>query len=223
MQKPHKVKRAQTMTVRILKGDCREVLKDLEDESVHCVVTSPPYFGLRDYGVAGQLGLEPTPDAFVSEMVAVFADVRRVLRKDGTLWLNLGDSYNSGPSGGLGGSTLGGGQKNQENSNRAWRNGAGRADGKVDVTPAAWHGVSAEPLLGPIRIGPWRPDWLITGGESGPKFRFTDPAWVKSLRDQCAATGIAFHHKQWGGIRPKENGCEIDGREHKDFPAALAA
>jgi DNA modification methylase len=89
------------MTVRILKGDCREVLRTLEDESVHCVVTSPPYFGLRDYGVAGQIGLEPTPDAFVAEMVEVFAEVRRVLRKDGTLWLNLGDSYaNDGKWGG---------------------------------------------------------------------------------------------------------------------------
>jgi len=134
------------MTVTILNGDCRDVLKTLPDESVHCVVTSPPYFGLRDYGTAkweggdtgcdhqgtvrasdkstlagytsedvkirsygmpfrdqcgkcgarridSQIGLEPTPDAFVAEMVAVFREVRRVLRSDGTLWLNLGDSY----------------------------------------------------------------------------------------------------------------------------------
>jgi len=82
------------MTVTIRVGDCREVLRTLPDESVHCVVTSPPYFGLRDYGVAGQIGLEPTPDEFVAEMVAVFREVWRVLRDDGTLWLNLGDSYN---------------------------------------------------------------------------------------------------------------------------------
>lgn len=139
------------MIVRILTGDCRDVLKTLPDESVHCVVTSPPYFGLRDYGTASweggdpacehivvdatrtpwanevpgpngreknpeaghwrpketgghcgacgarrvdrQIGLELTPDAFVAEMVAVFREVRRVLRSDGTLWLNLGDSY----------------------------------------------------------------------------------------------------------------------------------
>jgi DNA modification methylase len=79
--------------VNILQGDCREVLKTLADESVHCVVTSPPYFGLRDYGVDGQIGLEPSPGDFVEEMVAVFGEVRRVLRSDGTLWLNLGDSY----------------------------------------------------------------------------------------------------------------------------------
>ena len=83
------------MTVRILKGDCREVLRSLPDESVHCVVTSPPYFGLRDYGVAGQIGLEPTFTQFVDEMVQVFREVRRVLRKDGTLWLNMGDSYSN--------------------------------------------------------------------------------------------------------------------------------
>lgn len=83
------------MAIRILTGDCRDVLSTLSSESVHCVVTSPPYFGLRDYGVAGQIGLEGTPAAFVAEMVTVFREVRRVLRKDGTLWLNLGDSYNA--------------------------------------------------------------------------------------------------------------------------------
>jgi len=81
------------VSVDIRIGDCRELLRAMPDESVHCVVTSPPYFGLRDYGVAGQIGLEPTPDAFVAEMVAVFREVRRVLRGDGTLFLNLGDSY----------------------------------------------------------------------------------------------------------------------------------
>jgi len=132
------------MAVTLRQGDCRDVLRTMPGESVHCVVTSPPYFGLRDYGTAkweggdpecehtgvarrcdmpgrndkqstskgtssdrvsrtcihcgairidSQIGLEPTPDAFVAEMVAVFAEVRRVLRNDGTLWLNLGDSY----------------------------------------------------------------------------------------------------------------------------------
>lgn len=89
------------MAVTILKGDCRQVLRTLPDESVHCCVTSPPYFGLRDYGVAGQIGLEETPGAFIDEMVAVFREVRRVLRADGTCWINLGDSYaNDGKWGG---------------------------------------------------------------------------------------------------------------------------
>ena len=78
---------------RILVGDVRERLADLPDASVQCCVTSPPYWGLRDYGHAGQLGLETTPDAYVARMVEVFREVRRVLRDDGTLWLNLGDSY----------------------------------------------------------------------------------------------------------------------------------
>lgn len=81
------------MTVQILRGDCRNMLKSLPDKSVQCCVTSPPYFGLRDYGIDGQIGLEQTPEAFVSEMVAVFRQVGRVLKDDGTLWVNLGDSY----------------------------------------------------------------------------------------------------------------------------------
>jgi DNA modification methylase len=81
------------------------VLKNLPDERAHCVVTSPPYFGLRDYGHAGQIGLEPTPDVYVAAMVGVFQEVRRVLRKDGTVWLNLGDSYaRTTPNAGKGGS-----------------------------------------------------------------------------------------------------------------------
>lgn len=87
--------------VKIIVGDVRDKLRVMADASVHCVVTSPPYFGLRDYGVDGQIGLEPTPAAFVAELVAVFREVRRVLRDDGTLWINLGDSYaNDGKWGG---------------------------------------------------------------------------------------------------------------------------
>ncbi len=81
------------MSVRLLIGDARERLAELRSGSVQCCVTSPPYFGLRDYGMAGQIGLEETPDAFVEALVGVFREVRRVLRDDGTLWLNLGDSY----------------------------------------------------------------------------------------------------------------------------------
>lgn len=79
-------------------GDCLAVLPTLADCSVHCCVTSPPFFGLRDYGNAGQIGLEQTPEEFVAKLVAVFREVRRALRDDGTLWLNLGDSYNAHPN-----------------------------------------------------------------------------------------------------------------------------
>ena len=84
----------------VYSGDCRAVLAELADESVHCVVTSPPYWQQRDYGMAEQLGMEPTPEQYVANMVAVFREVRRVLRRDGTLWLNLGDSYAGGGRGG---------------------------------------------------------------------------------------------------------------------------
>lgn len=85
----------------LILGNCLEVLPTLAENSIHCVVTSPPYFGLRDYGHADQIGLEPTPEMYVAKLVEVFRHLWRVLREDGTVWLNLGDSYNSGASGGL--------------------------------------------------------------------------------------------------------------------------
>jgi site-specific DNA-methyltransferase (cytosine-N4-specific) len=95
------------MSIRILQGDCREVLRTLPDASVHCCVTSPPYWGLRSYLPAGhpdkakEIGSEPTLQQWVDTMVEVFREVRRVLRDDGTLWLNLGDAYaNDGKWGG---------------------------------------------------------------------------------------------------------------------------
>jgi DNA modification methylase len=81
------------VSYRILEGDCLDVFATLEAGSVQTCITSPPYWGLRDYGNEGQLGLEPTPEQYVANMVEVFREVRRVLRDDGTLWLNLGDSY----------------------------------------------------------------------------------------------------------------------------------
>lgn len=86
----------------ILQGDSLERLRELPDESVHVCVTSPPYYGLRDYGVDGQIGLEETPEQYVDRLVAVFREVRRVLRADGTLWLNIGDSYAGSGKGRMG-------------------------------------------------------------------------------------------------------------------------
>jgi DNA modification methylase len=83
-------------TQRIIQGDCIDGLRTLPDASVHCCVTSPPYWGLRDYGHDGQIGLESTPEAYVARIVEVFREVRRVLRDDGTCWVNLGDSYCGG-------------------------------------------------------------------------------------------------------------------------------
>lgn len=88
------------MTELILIGDALEKLKEIDDGVVDCCVTSPPYFNLRDYGVDGQIGIEDTPEAYVSNLVSVFRDVKRTLKDDGTLWVNIGDSYNgSGKAG----------------------------------------------------------------------------------------------------------------------------
>lgn len=84
---------------QILQGDCLDEMEWMANESVQCCVTSPPYFGLRDYGHAGQIGLETSPAEYVHKLVDVFREVRRVLKPDGTLWLNLGDSYSSGGNG----------------------------------------------------------------------------------------------------------------------------
>lgn len=83
----------------IYQGNCLEVLKSFEDKCINCCVTSPPYYGLRDYGVEGQIGNEDTPFDYVDKLVDIFAEVRRVLKDDGTLWLNLGDSWTGSSQG----------------------------------------------------------------------------------------------------------------------------
>lgn len=100
------------MDYQLLQGDCIEVLKTLPAASVHCCVTSPPYFGLRDYGHEGQIGLEQTPSEYVDKLVAVFREVWRVLRDDGTVWLNLDDSY-AGSWGNYGGQNRGNGEQRE--------------------------------------------------------------------------------------------------------------
>ena len=85
----------------VLIGDAIDQLKTLDSKSIHCCVTSPPYYSLRDYGNDGQIGLEPTLAEYIDKLVEVFREVKRVLRDDGTLWLNIGDSYNG--TGGAGG------------------------------------------------------------------------------------------------------------------------
>jgi len=95
----------------VIQGDALTRLKELSSEAVDCCITSPPYYGLRDYGVEGQIGLEESPEAYVSKLVEVFREVRRVLKKEGTLWLNLGDTFASGGTGGCSPkSTLNGGK-----------------------------------------------------------------------------------------------------------------
>lgn len=86
-------------TYKIYLNDAKEALKGLESQSVHTVVTSPPYFNLRDYGVEGQIGIEETPDIYIQSLLEVFREIKRVLRDDGTLWVNIGDNYASSPPG----------------------------------------------------------------------------------------------------------------------------
>ena len=78
---------------KFIHGDALQVLSTMPDKSVHCIVTSPPYYGLRDYGIAGQIGLEESPEEFIQKLVNVFRECRRVLDDKGTLWVNMGDSY----------------------------------------------------------------------------------------------------------------------------------
>ncbi len=161
------------MTVTIRHGDCREVLVTMPAQSVHCCVTSPPYFGLRDYGHAGQIGLEATPDAFVAEMVAVFREVRRVLWDDGTLWLNLGDSYAGSGKGG-----------NPEGSK--WKGFVGNKDREKAAQPAEkqlW-GMKPKDLIGI----PWRVAFAL---QADGWYLRQDIIWSKpnpmpeSVTDRC--------------------------------------
>jgi DNA modification methylase len=144
-------------TVTLHHGDALDVARTLADGSVDCIVTSPPYFGLRDYGEDGQYGLEATPAEYVETMRALFSELRRVLTEDGTLWLNIGDSYAGGGTSGptsasstlRGNGHVGGGPKQKE--------GAGRPSARRDKAPVAAprhraDGVPAKNLLGI----PWR-------------------------------------------------------------------
>lgn len=129
------------MKWEIRQGDAISVLKTLEAESVHTCVTSPPYWALRDYGVEGQLGLEATPEAYIKSMVEVFREVKRVLRSDGTIWVNIGDSYFSG--GGSGWQGKNGDRGNRRHSQRNLQSRAARAvrDSGSDLKPKDMVGI----------------------------------------------------------------------------------
>jgi DNA modification methylase len=133
------------MNYDILQGDCIEQLRTMEANSVHTCVTSPPYYGLRDYGHDGQIGLEETPEAYVAKLVEVFREVRRVLRDDGTVWLNLGDSYFSSTKGT-------GGSDPEKSSKQAWK-GSDNGQGGYNVKLSA----GGLPIKPKDLIGiPWR-------------------------------------------------------------------
>jgi site-specific DNA-methyltransferase (adenine-specific) len=124
------------MTIEFIVGDCIESMLELPKKSINCCVTSPPYWGLRDYGIGRQLGLESTPEEYIERMVNVFRGVRRVLMDDGTVWLNLGDSYASNTKGSSGASVK------QLSNTGSFHNGAKHLN----------HGVKPKDLVGI----PWR-------------------------------------------------------------------
>ena len=141
------------MTVDIIVGDCLKSLRTMPDGCVQTCVTSPPYFGLRDYGHAGQIGLEKTPDEYVAQMVAVFREVRRVLRDDGTLWLNLGDSY-AGSWGNAGGQNRGSGTQRPLTSGSIVKD---QAERNGSFVPPGARGFTASGIKPKDLIGiPWR-------------------------------------------------------------------
>lgn len=132
------------MSVTILQGDAIARLRELPDESAHCCVTSPPYWGLRDYGAEGQIGLEETPAEYVARLVDVFREVRRVLHKMGTAWVNLGDTYTGGRNGGVGGSSITS-NRNHNAAKAAW-------DAQGGATHRIAPGLKPKELVGI----PWR-------------------------------------------------------------------
>ena len=163
--------------VTILIGDCLDVLKTLPDCSVHCCVTSPPYWGLRDYGVEGQFGMERTPEEYVAKMTAVFHEVWRVLRDDGTLWLNLGDSYFSSTKGT-------GGSDPKTSPKQAWK-GATNGQSFNPIRISAGHlPIKPKDLIGI----PWRVAFAL---QADGWYLRQDIIWSKpnpmpeSVRDRC--------------------------------------
>lgn len=136
------------MTTTILQGDCLETLKTLDAGIIQTVVTSPPYFGLRDYGVDGQIGLEESPEAYVAKLVAVFREVRRVLADDGTLWLNLGDSYAGSGKGPTGHNGIGDQELRQGFSSRGSSIGSRHGDSGHTSGVKPPQGMKAKDLIG---------------------------------------------------------------------------
>lgn len=156
---------------KVIHGDSLEILKTLEADSVDCCITSPPYFGLRDYGVEGQIGLEETPEEFVESLVNVFRQVKRVLKKEGTVWLNLGDSYS--------GSGKGQTREGSQDPKRGKTNGM-----KLKNSSKGFSGLKSKDLIGI----PWRVAFAL---QADGWYLRQDIIWAKpnvmpeSVKDRC--------------------------------------
>ena len=157
-------------------GDARKILPSFKAGSAHTVVTSPPYYGLRNYGVDGQIGLEKTPEAYVAELVEVFREVHRVLRDDGTVWLNLGDSYAGSGKGPSGNFSKGGGADRARNM---WK-----SEGAQHTSGFVPDGLKPKDLIGI----PWRVAFAL---QADGWYLRQDIIWHKpnpmpeSVKDRC--------------------------------------
>lgn len=162
------------MNVDLIQGDALQVLRGMETESIDCCVTSPPYYQLRDYGVTGQIGLESTVDEYIDKLVAVFREVRRVLKKDGTLWVNIADSYAGSGKGAA---------RYAENAKK-YKQGTNKGLLGSELAPTTHYGCKAKDLLGV----PWL---LALALRDDGWYLRQDIIWEKpntmpeSVRDRC--------------------------------------
>jgi len=190
----------------IIPGDSLIELRKLPNETIDCCITSPPYWGLRDYGVSGQLGLEKTPEEYVAKMVEVFSEVKRVLKKEGTLWLNLGDSYIGGGRAGQGKRAYGGLEK-------------GRSDCGLNYAPPTGkiEGLKSKDLCGI----PWRVAFAL---QSDGWYLRQDIIWAKpnpmpeSITDRCTKSHeyiflLAKSQKYYFDHAAIEEPANYDGRK----------
>ena len=203
------------MTYEIFVGDCVDSMRKMESKSVHTCVTSPPYFGLRDYGMDGQIGLEDTPEAFVARLVEVFREVRRVLRDDGTLWLNLGDSYAANRSYQV--TSTKGGPKPKDLIGIPWRAAfALQADGWYLRQDIIWH--KPNPMPESIRDRCTKAHEYIFLLSKGPKYFFDHgaikepmaasslPRLKQNIADQVGTTRANGGAKTNGNMKAVGNG-----------------
>jgi DNA modification methylase len=183
-------------------GDALTVLRTMPDESVHCIVTSPPYWGLRDYGVEGQLGLERTPEEYLARMVEVFREVRRVLRSDGTCWVNMGDSYATSMF--------------SHNSLRTVAQPMGDWSKEGQRLPAderSKHGVTTDTTLKPKDLCgiPWRLALALQAPYYTGKIKSeADRLWLAAMID---AEGCMFIHKRKAGSDSGAKFTKADGTD----------
>jgi DNA modification methylase len=172
---------------KIVCGDNRETILGIPDKSVNCVITSPPYYGLRDYGMADQLGLESTPEEYVANLVAVFREVRRVLRDDGTVWLNLGDSYWGGKG------TNGSSKARKTAEDRGYKQSGGTVMMDTRPTDGKHPVIKPKDLIGI--------PWSVAKALQEPYYmgnikNAADRAWLAAIID---GEGCLFIHKRKAG------------------------